>query len=32
MARLMGPMINKNHDHQFGGGLDNLKKMCEERG
>ncbi len=29
MARLMGPMINKNLNHQFGVGLDNLKKMCE---
>lgn len=29
MARLMGPMINKNLRHQFGIGLDNLKKMCE---
>ena len=29
MARLMGPMINKNLNHQFGVGLENLKKMCE---
>ena len=29
MARLMGPMINKNLNHQFGIGLDNLKKLCE---
>jgi len=29
MARLMGPMINKNLSHQFGIGLDNLKKMVE---
>ena len=29
MARLMGPMINKNLNHQFEIGLDNLKKMCE---
>ena len=29
MARLMGPMINKNLNHQFGVGLDNLKKMSE---
>jgi len=29
MARLMGPMVNKNLNHQFGVGLDNLKKMCE---
>jgi len=29
MARLMGPMINKNLNHQFGIGLENLKKMCE---
>lgn len=30
MARLMGPMIAKNLNHQFGVGLNNLKKMCEE--
>ena len=30
MARLMGPMINKNLNHQFEKGLNNLKKMCEE--
>ena len=29
MARLMGPMINKNLNSQFVIGLDNLKKMCE---
>lgn len=29
IARLMGPMINKQLNHQFGVGLDNLKKMCE---
>ena len=29
MARLMGPVINKNLTHQFGIGLDNLKKLCE---
>jgi len=29
MARLMSPMINKNLNHQFGTGLDNLKKLCE---
>lgn len=29
IARLMGPMINKNLDHQFTTGLNNLKKMCE---
>lgn len=29
MARLMGPMINKNLNHQFEVGLGNLKKMCE---
>lgn len=29
MARLMGPMINKNLNHQFGVGLENLKKMSE---
>ena len=28
MARLMGPMINKNLRHQFGIGLENLKKLC----
>ena len=30
IARLMGPMINKNLSHQFEKGLQNLKKMCEE--
>lgn len=29
VARLMGPLINKNLNHQFTQGLDNLKKMCE---
>ena len=29
IARLMGPMINKNLAHQFGIGLANLKKLCE---
>lgn len=29
IARLMGPMINKNLSHQFEKGLQNLKKMCE---
>ena len=29
VARLMGPMIVKNLNHQFGAGLDNLKKMVE---
>lgn len=29
MARLMGPMLNKNLSHQFEQGLNNLKKMCE---
>lgn len=29
MARLMSPMINKNLNHQFQVGLDNLKKLCE---
>ncbi len=29
MARLMGPMIAKNLDHQFGTALENLKNMCE---
>ncbi len=30
IARLMGPMINKNLNHQFVKGLENLKKMCED--
>ena len=30
IARLMGPMINKNLNIQFVQGLNNLKKMCEE--
>lgn len=29
IASLMGPMINKNLNHQFEQGLNNLKKMCE---
>lgn len=29
MARLMGPMITKNLNHQFEQGLNNLKKMVE---
>ena len=29
MARLMGPVITKNLTHQFGTGLNNLKKLCE---
>jgi hypothetical protein len=29
IARLMGPLINKNLNHQFEQGLNNLKKMCE---
>jgi len=29
IARLMGPVINKNLNHQFGEGLKNLKKLCE---
>ena len=29
IASLMGPMINKNLNHQFEQGLKNLKKMCE---
>ena len=30
IARLMGPLINKNLNHQFEQGLNSLKKMCEE--
>ncbi len=30
MARLMWPMINKNLNHQFVEGLNNLKKLCEK--
>lgn len=30
MARLMGPVINKNLSHQFEQGLKNLKEMCEK--
>ena len=29
VARLMGPVIRKNLNHQFETGLNNLKKMCE---
>jgi len=29
MARLMGPVITKQLNHQFETGLGNLKKMCE---
>ena len=29
IARLMGPLINKNLQHQFEKGLQNLRKMCE---
>lgn len=29
MARLMGPMINKNLNQQFGQGLNDLKQMVE---
>lgn len=29
IARLMGPMISKNLNHQFTIGLENLKKICE---
>jgi hypothetical protein len=28
MARLMGPLLNKNLNHQFEQGLNNLKKLC----
>ena len=30
MARLMGPLLNKNLNYQFEQGLINLKKLCEE--
>ena len=30
IARLMGPLINQNLNHQFKKGLENLKKMVEE--
>jgi hypothetical protein len=30
MARLMGPMINKNLNTQFEEGLRNLKALCEK--
>lgn len=29
MARMMGPLIHKNLNHQFQKGLNNLKEMCE---
>lgn len=29
MARLMGPLLTKNLNHQFTTGLNNLKNMCE---
>jgi len=29
IARLIGPMLNKNLNQQFEQGLNNLKKMCE---
>jgi len=29
VARMMGPMISKGLNRQFGTGLDNLKKLCE---
>lgn len=29
VARLMGPLINKNLNHQFEQGLNNLKKLAE---
>lgn len=29
IARLMGPMINKQLNHQFEAGLRNLKSLCE---
>lgn len=30
MARLMGPMITKNLNHQFVQGLNNIKALCEK--
>lgn len=30
MARLMGPMINKNLNKQFEQGLQSIKKLCEK--
>ncbi|HTD93216.1 MAG TPA: SRPBCC family protein [Chitinophagaceae bacterium] len=30
IARLMGPMLNKNLNHQFSKGLNNLKEMAEK--
>jgi hypothetical protein len=32
IARLMGPLLSKNLNHQFEKGMENLKKMCEEKG
>jgi Polyketide cyclase / dehydrase and lipid transport len=29
VARLMGPLLNKNLNHQFEQGLNNLKNLCE---
>jgi Polyketide cyclase / dehydrase and lipid transport len=29
IARLMGPLLNKNLNHQFEQGLNNLKTLCE---
>jgi hypothetical protein len=29
IARLMGPILNKNLNYQFEKGLNNLKKLCE---
>ena len=29
IARLMGPIIHKNLNHQFEAGLNNLRKLCE---
>jgi Polyketide cyclase / dehydrase and lipid transport len=29
IARLMGPLLSKNLNHQFETGLNNLKKLCE---
>lgn len=32
MARLMGPLLNKQLNKQFEEGLRNLKKLCEDQG
>jgi len=32
IARLVGPLLNKNLNIQFEKGLNNLKKMCEDSG